>query len=109
MEIDKNFNFHNYDNYFDLILTFRNIHNFLDQDKSDNIFSSINKSLKEVLGVVQHRADKSLDLEFSKGYVKESFIIDQMKVWFWTSWKININSNPKDLKNYDKGVWTFQG
>ena len=44
--IDKNFNFHNYDNYFDLILTFRNIQNFL-TNKSDNIFSSINKSLKK--------------------------------------------------------------
>ena len=110
LEIDKNFNFSNYDNYFDLILTFRNIHNFLDQDKSDNIFNSINKSLKRggILGVVQHRADKSLDLEFSKGYVKESFIIDQIESHgFELVEKSNINSNPKDLKNYEKGVWTL--
>ncbi len=110
LEIDKNFNFSNYDNYFDLILTFRNIHNFLDQDKSDNIFNSINKSLKKggILGVVQHRADKSLDLEFSKGYVKESFIIDQIESHgFELVEKSNVNSNPKDLKNYEKGVWTL--
>ena len=93
-----------------MILTFRNIHNFLDQDKSDNIFNSINKSLKKggILGVVQHRADKSLDLEFSKGYVKESFIIDQIESHgFELVEKSNINSNPKDLKNYEKGVWTL--
>ena len=91
-------------------MTFRNIHNFLDQDKSDNIFNSINKSLKKggILGVVQHRADKSLDLEFSKGYVKESFIIDQIESHgFELVEKSNINSNPKDLKNYEKGVWTL--
>ena len=79
-------------------MTFRNIHNFLDQDKSDNIFNSINKSLKKggILGVVQHRADKSLDLEFSKGYVKESFIIDQIESHgFELVEKSNINSNPK--------------
>ena len=110
LEIDKNFNFHNYDNYFDLILTFRNIHNFLDQDKSDNIFNSINKSLKKggIFGVVQHKADENLDLEFSKGYVKESFIIDQIESHgFKLVEKSNINSNPKDLKNYEKGVWTL--
>lgn len=110
LEIDKSFNFQDYDNYFDLILTFRNIHNFLDQRKSDNIFKSINKSLKKggILGVVQHRADESLDSEFNKGYVKESFIIDKIQSHgFKLIEKSNINSNPEDLKNYEKGVWTL--
>ena len=110
IDIDKNFNFKNYDNYFDLVLTFRNIHNFLDQGKSDNIFKSINKALKKggVLGVVQHRADESLESGFRKGYVKESYIISQIEGHgFKLIEKSNINSNPKDLKNYEKGVWTL--
>ena len=110
IDIDKNFNFKNYDNYFDLVLTFRNIHNFLDQGKSDNIFKSINKALKKggILGVVQHRADESLESGFRKGYVKESYIINQIEGHgFKLIEKSNINSNPKDLKNYEKGVWTL--
>ena len=59
--IDKNFKIKSKENYFDLILTFRNTHNFLDQKKSENIYQSLHKSLKKngILGVVQHRADES--------------------------------------------------
>ena len=36
--IDNNFRIEGHENYFDLILTFRNTHNFLDQNKSENIY-----------------------------------------------------------------------
>ena len=43
----------------------------------------INKSLKKG-GILNssNGPNKSLDLEFSKGYVKESFIIDQIESHF---------------------------
>ena len=108
--IDKNFKIRGHENYFDLILTFRNTHNFLDQKKSENIYKSLHKSLKKngILGVVQHRANESAAFNFKKGYVKESFLIKHIeKQGFKLLEKTEINSNPKDLKNYKKGVWTL--
>ncbi len=108
--IDNNFKIEGHENYFDLILTFRNTHNFLDQKKSENIYKSFHKSLKKngILGVVQHRANESAKFDFKKGYVKESFLIKHIeKQGFKLLEKTEINSNPKDLKNYKKGVWTL--
>ena len=108
--IDKNFNFEEKESYFDMILTFRNTHNFLSHKKSENILNSIHKALKKggILGVVQHRADESLNINFEKGYVKESFLIDHIQnQGFELIGKSNINENPKDLKNYSKGVWSL--
>ena len=108
--IDSDFKIEGHENYFDLILTFRNTHNFLDQNKSENIYKSFHKSLKKngILGVVQHRADESATFNFKKGYVKESFLIKHIeKQGFKLIKKTDINSNPKDLKNYSKGVWTL--
>ena len=108
--IDKNFKIESNENYFDLILTFRNTHNFLDQKKSENIYQSLHRSLKKngILGVVQHRADESATYNFKKGYVKESFLIRHIEEQgFKLLEKTELNSNPKDLKNYNKGVWTL--
>ena len=108
--IDSDFKIKGHENSFDLILTFRNVHNFLDQKKSKNIFKSFHKSLKKngILGVVQHRANESETFDFKKGYVKESFLIKHIEEQgFKLLEKSEINFNPKDLKNYDKGVWTL--
>ena len=108
--IDKDFKIESNENYFDLILTFRNTHNFLDQKKSENIYQSLHRSLKKngILGVVQHRADESATYNFKKGYVKESFLIRHIEEQgFKLLEKTELNANPKDLKNYNKGVWTL--
>ncbi len=60
------------------------------------------------LGVVQHRANESSTFDHKAGYVKESFLIKLIeKQGFRLIEKSEINSNPKDLKNYEKGVWTL--
>mgnify|MGYP001166872323 CR=1 FL=1 len=108
--IEKNFQIENKLNYFDIILTFRNTHNFLDRGKAQKIYSSFHKLLKKggILGIVQHRANESADFDFKKGYVKESFLIDFVEnIGFKLSEKSEINSNPLDDKNYPKGVWTL--
>ena len=110
VSIDKNLKLESDIEYFDLVLTFRNTHNFLDQKKSENILKSIYSSLKKggVLGVVQHRANESAKKDFDKGYVKEEFLIKHIeKFGFQLVDKSEINANPKDLKNYKKGVWSL--
>ena len=61
-----------------------------------------------ILGVVQHRADESSPFNYKGGYVKESFLINFIeKQGFKLIKKSEINSNFKDIKNYEKGVWTL--
>ena len=108
--IDEDFQLTGNANYFDMVLTFRNTHNFLDRNKSEIIFRSIHKSLKKggILGIVQHRAYESSKFDYNKGYVKESFLINHIEnLGFELIGKSEINANPKDLKNYEKGVWTL--
>ena len=108
--INEDFKIMSEENYFDMVLTFRNTHNFLDQNKAKEIFNSINRSLKKggILGVVQHRANESSQFDYKKGYVKESFLINYIeKLGFQFMEKSEINANPKDLKNYAKGVWAL--
>ncbi len=109
-KINKDFKLIGYNDYFDMILTFRNTHNFLDQNKSKEIFKSFHKSLKKggVLGVVQHRANEISEFNYKKGYVKESFLINHIEQQgFSLLKKSEINANPRDIKNYEKGVWTL--
>mgnify|MGYP001180231210 CR=1 FL=1 len=110
ISINEDFEIISDQNKFDMVLTFRNTHNWLDRNKAKKIYSSIYKLMKKggVLGVVQHRADESSDLNYKGGYVKESFLIKFIEEQgFKFLEKSEINSNSKDLKNYEKGVWTL--
>ena len=96
--------------YFDLVLTFRNTHNWLKMKKAEKAYNSFSKLLKKggVLGVVQHRASMNNNKDFAKGYVKESFLINLIEnQGFKFVEKSEINANPRDLKNYKKGVWSL--
>ena len=107
---NKNLDVTDKNGYFDLILTFRNTHNWLQMKKADEVYSSISKLLKRggILGVVQHRASENDKENFSKGYVKENFLIKKIEnQGFKFIEKSEINSNPRDLKNYKKGVWSL--
>ena len=95
---------------FDLVLTFRNTHNWLGSNTALNVYKSIYDSMKEgaVLGIVQHRANENMNANFNNGYVKESFLIDFIqKIGFKFLEKSDINANLKDTKDYEKGVWTL--
>ena len=108
--IGEEFQINGKENYFDIILTFRNTHNFLDQGKAEKIYSSFHRILKDggTLGVVQHRADETSDFDFKNGYVKESFLIELVeKIGFKLEEKSEVNANYLDEKNYPKGVWTL--
>lgn len=96
----------------DLVLTFRNVHNWLAAGTADPTFASFFKALKPggVLGVEDHRAnnDKPQDPKASKGYVREDYVIALAeKAGFKYVGKSEVLSNPKDTKDYAGGVWTL--
>ena len=111
VKFEKNLVFDNFkNNYFDLVLTFRNTHNWLDAKSAERVYESINKIMKigGILGVVQHRADEDANFNYKLGYVKESFLIKLIESkGFKLAKKSEINSNPRDEKNYPDGVWTL--
>jgi len=96
----------------DLVVTFRNLHNWLGQDAMKAIMQEAYNSLKEGghFGVVEHRAPEGSDLEFMKksGYVTQSLAIQTAEeVGFKLVASSEINANPKDTADHPKGVWTL--
>ena len=96
----------------DMVLTFRNIHNWMASDQADAVFEGFFKVLKlgGVLGVVEHRGDSSVpqDAEAKSGYVNQEYAIALAeKAGFIFEAASEINANPKDTKNHREGVWTL--
>lgn len=96
----------------DMVLTFRNVHNWVGRGGADKAFATFFKTLKPggILGVVEHRAraDKPQDPKAKSGYVREDYVIKLAEaVGFQLLAKSEINANPKDTTNYEKGVWTL--
>ena len=98
----------------DAVLTFRNIHNWIDEDTKNlrKIFEQSYSALKPggIFGVVEHRAKPETSLEEMRksGYVTEELTINLAKeVGFILSAKSNINANIKDTKDHPAGVWSL--
>jgi predicted methyltransferase len=96
----------------DFFLTFRNVHNFAMQNDHGKLFAGIFKVLKPggILGIEDHRAapGKSLEDVKNSGYLPEEFVIAEAeKAGFKLEARSDINSNPKDTKDYAKGVWSL--
>jgi predicted methyltransferase len=96
----------------DRVLTFRNVHNWMENDQATTVFNAMFKALKPggILGIVEHRgaAIKPQDPKAISGYVSEDYIIAlARKAGFEFLAKSEINANPKDTKNYPEGVWTL--
>ena len=96
----------------DMILSFRNTHNWHTSGASEAVYASIFKALKAggVFGLVQHRAGHihPKDTSGKLGYLKQSEIIKLAeKVGFQLIDKSNINANPKDTRDHKSGVWTL--
>ena len=96
----------------DVVLTFRNLHNFTDEKVDTAILAAAFKVLKPggTLGIVDHRAAPGADPVKSsdKGYLPEAYVIDLVqKAGFKLADRSEINANPKDTKDYPDGVWTL--
>ncbi|MCO7226854.1 class I SAM-dependent methyltransferase [Pleionea sp. CnH1-48] len=99
----------------DMVLTFRNVHNWYMRGDEEGIkasFGSMFKALKPggILGVVDHRLPESRDQKKDKnsGYMKQSLVIKWAEdAGFKLVDKSEVNANPKDSANHPKGVWTL--
>lgn len=96
----------------DMVLTFRNVHNWMADGQAETVFKAMYKALKPggVLGVVEHRANANVpqDPKAASGYVREDHVIKLAQdAGFQLVGKSEINANPKDTKNYPQGVWTL--
>jgi len=96
----------------DMVLSFRNTHNWHRRGYAASVYAAAFKALKPggVFGVVQHRAgDKHpADTSGKLGYLKQDEVIKLAEdAGFKLAATSEVNANPKDVKNYDKGVWTL--
>ncbi|MCU0668995.1 MAG: methyltransferase domain-containing protein [Myxococcota bacterium] len=97
---------------YDLVLTFRNNHGWINGGYHDAVYREAFRVLKPggVLGVVQHRAKEGADPVASAktGYVPESAVIEAaQRAGFTLAARSEINANPKDTKDHPEGVWTL--
>jgi predicted methyltransferase len=94
----------------DMILTFRNVHNWLPAKNQEAAFRVFAKALKKggVLGVVDHRANSKVKFNPESGYVRQKDIVKMAKkAGFVLDTSSEVNANPKDKANYKDGVWTL--
>jgi predicted methyltransferase len=96
----------------DMVVTFRNVHNWMADGTEDAAFREFYKALKPggILGIEEHRGnpDQPQDPLAKSGYVREDATIALAeKAGFRLVAKSEINANPKDAKDYSAGVWTL--
>ena len=96
----------------DMALTFRNVHNWLNNGTADQVFDAMFRVLKPggILGLVTHRGGQQKVGEewWKNGYVPEAEVIRLAEqAGFRFADKTEINANPKDTRDYPKGVWTL--
>ncbi len=96
----------------DLVLTFRNVHNWMKRGSENAIFQTMFDALKPggVLGLVEHRGDPEVwqDPQALSGYVNQDHAIALAEaVGFRFVASSEINANPKDTRDHPKGVWTL--
>ncbi|CAB3792449.1 class I SAM-dependent methyltransferase [Paraburkholderia fynbosensis] len=96
----------------DRVLTFRNIHNWIKDGEIDANLRAFYAALKPggILGVEEHRAapGTSLQQTIDSGYVTEDYVIAHARAaGFELAGRSEVNSNPRDTKNYPHGVWSL--
>jgi predicted methyltransferase len=96
----------------DLVLTFRNLHNWMDGGYAEQVIAACFKALKPggILGIEEHRGrnDKPQDPKAKDGYVRQDYAIALFKkAGFKELASSEINANPKDTKDWVDGVWTL--
>ncbi|TFI57740.1 methyltransferase domain-containing protein [Sphingomonas parva] len=96
----------------DVVLTFRNVHNWVMADRGEEAFRQMYAMLKPggVLGVVDHRLPESADAarERTSGYLKVSTVRRLAEAaGFRLAGESEINANWRDSKDHPNGVWSL--
>jgi len=94
----------------DMVLTFRNVHDWLPRGTTDDYFKAFYRALKPggILGITDHRADPSQpqDPKAKNGYVRQDYMIQLAEhAGFKLDGASEINANPKDPRN--QPVWNL--
>jgi predicted methyltransferase len=96
----------------DVVLTFRNVHNWVMAGTGPAMFKAFFDVLKPggVLGVVDHRAGEgaAIDAVKGSGYLPTPYVVKlATDAGFVLEESSEVNANPKDTRDYPKGVWTL--
>ena len=96
----------------DMVLTFRNVHNWIEDGHLDETLRAFASALKPggVLGVVDHRAAPGTSLERIKtsGYVTEALMEERARAaGFVLQARSEVNANPRDTRDHPNGVWSL--
>lgn len=96
----------------DMVLTFRNVHNWAKAGIADGMFKAFYDTLKPggILGVTDHRAKPGTPFEkqVESGYLTEDYVIGLAEgAGFKLAAKSEISANPLDTKDHPRGVWTL--
>lgn len=94
----------------DMVVTFRNTHNWMRRDHAQAAYQAFYKMLKPggVLGVVQHRAPPGAKVDPDKGYLTEATVIKLATMaGFRLDDRSEVNANPLDTADHPEGVWTL--
>lgn len=96
----------------DLVLTFRNVHNWMAAGTAPGVFDAMYLALRPggILGVVEHRAspDADPDPKARSGYVHEAQVVALAEAaGFRLVGRAEINANPRDTRDHPRGVWTL--
>ena len=96
----------------DLVLTFRNVHNWIEAGNLDTMLQAFHAVLKPggVLGVEEHRAPPGTSMEriIATGYVPEELVMARARdAGLELAGRSEINANPRDTKDHANGVWSL--
>jgi predicted methyltransferase len=96
----------------DLVLTFRNLHNWMADGYAPEMLTAFYQALKPGggLGIEEHRGNRKTvqDPKAEDGYVREDYAIAMIrKAGFELVGSSEMDANPKDTANWPGGVWTL--
>ncbi|MCF6434605.1 hypothetical protein [Pseudoalteromonas sp. MMG022] len=98
----------------DVVFIARTMHNWQNQGRLEDGLKQSRLILKDggVLAIIQHREDENFagdrDASSKRGRWKQSDLINVVESYgFKLAASSEVNANPKDTKNYEKGVWTL--
>lgn len=96
----------------DMVLTFRNVHNWLKDGSFNEVVRQVRRMLKPggVFGVVDHRARfaDSIDATADNGYVNQQWLIKRIEaIGFQMVVSSPVNANLGDSTDHPNGVWTL--
>src|ERR1700689_5002467 len=96
----------------DLVLTFRNLHNWMNGGYAPQALAACFRALKPggIFGIEEHRgrADRPQDPKAKDGYVRQDYTIELARqAGFELIGSSEMLANPRDTKDWVDGVWTL--